>query len=300
MLSSGAGARGVPWARAPRPLAAHAPGAQRRLTAAPGPAAPQTGSGRLALTEAWCPQAPTRPPGGSVARHTRPLPLRKEAEAARAGEKQAVLSRCSRQLGTAGDIWAARRAGLGLLAGWAPLTQTAEAAWGAGARAGRLAWGCKAQARQPVNNRWKSLVAGLAQADALRAERSIQGSGRRGGLGRPGELRQGNIRRPDSRPGDQFSESPLEVPSSALASPFLLARQHGDEITAGSPLAAAVPHCGVGQGTGLNSEPQSLRPCGGQIITPHRVALGAGRGGRVYQKPSFCQSVNQILSFSVL
>lgn len=48
VLSSGAGVRGVPWARAPRPLVAHAPGAQRRLTAAPGPAAPQTGSGRLA------------------------------------------------------------------------------------------------------------------------------------------------------------------------------------------------------------------------------------------------------------
>lgn len=110
------------------------------------------------------------------------LSLRKETEAAGVGEKQAVLSRCSGQLRAAGDIWPARRAGLGLLAGWAPLTQTAEAAWGAGARAGRLAWGCEAQAKQPISNRWKSLVAGLSQADALSAEHSIQGSGQRGRL----------------------------------------------------------------------------------------------------------------------
>lgn len=153
-LSSGAGARGVPWARAPQPLEAHAPGAHGCLTAAPGPAAPQTGSGRLALTEGLVsPGAHTPSWRVCGSSHQTPASLRKEAEAARVGEKQAVLSRCSRPLGAAGDIWAARRAGLGLLAGWAPLTQTAEAAWGPGARAGRLAWGCKAQARQPVNNR---------------------------------------------------------------------------------------------------------------------------------------------------
>lgn len=44
MLISGAGARGVPWARAPRPLAAHSPQAQRKaFTAACKPRAPQTG-----------------------------------------------------------------------------------------------------------------------------------------------------------------------------------------------------------------------------------------------------------------
>lgn len=233
VLSSGAGARGVPWARAPRSLADHAPWAQQRLTAALGPAAPQTGSGRLALTEGLV------SPGGphallGVLWSSPPAPglsLREETEAAGVGEKQAVLSRCSRQLRAAGDIWPARRAGLGLLAGWAPLTQTAEAAWGAGARAGRLAWGCEAQAKQPISNRWKSLVAGLSQADALSAERSIQESGRQGGLRAGRGISGGQI------PGQgTSSQSPPwkspPPPSQPLPSPS----PTRGEIRAGSPL----------------------------------------------------------------
>lgn len=138
-----------------------------------------------------------------------------------------------------GDIWAARRAGLGLPAGWAPLTRR-RGCVGRRARAGRPAWGREAQLDSPLITDGNHVAAG--PAEALRPSAAFRAaSGRRGGLGWR-ELRQGNVRRPDSRPGDKCSESPLAVPSSPLASPFLLARQHGGAIKAGRPLAAAVPH----------------------------------------------------------
>lgn len=68
---------------------------------------------------------PYTPSWGSVARHPLDpcLSLGKETEAAGAGEKQRGPLGAASSSGTAGDTWAAQRAGLGLLAGWAPLSR---------------------------------------------------------------------------------------------------------------------------------------------------------------------------------
>lgn len=76
--------------RGPRSsLGSFSSGTKATFTAVPKPRAPQTGLGRLILTEGPCvPRWPTRPRGVPVALHLPDPCLRRETEAVRTGEKQ--------------------------------------------------------------------------------------------------------------------------------------------------------------------------------------------------------------------